>query len=261
MCEENVLKPYFPNKAAKDLLEYAKEQFENRKQKVHLVKDDDDTNELLNPRGEYPHAFVLACIMDRQISAGNAWKIPKWVKEAIHRFDMKGLLAISEEEFKIIFKNLPKKHRYPDTMATCFYKAVKKIHEDYDDDASNIWKGIPPSGVIVSRFLQFEGVGVKIASMATNILVRQFGIKVKDNHCIDISPDTHAVRVFQRLHLVQGNSREETIYMAREINPEYPGILDYPCWDVGKKHCHARNPDCKTCPFFNSCPSNIEKTH
>ena len=261
MCEENTLKPFFPNDAAKSLLEYAQKQFDEGGQNVHFIKNNDEANEMLNPFGNFPHAFVLACIMDRQISAENAWQIPFWIKERIHGFKINDLLTLSKDEIKTIFKNFPKQHRFPETMATCFYMAVQTIQNKYNGDARTIWNDNPSSGLLVSRFLNFEGVGVKIASMATNILVRQFGVVLKDRHCIDISPDTHAVRVFKRLHLIEGDSREETIYMAREINPVYPGILDYPCWHVGKHHCHARNPICYgekdkgPCPFSHFCPS------
>ena len=147
---------------------------------------------------------------------------------------------------------------------------------DYNDDASQIWADNPPSGLVVSRFLQFNGVGIKVATMATNILVRQYNIKMQDRHCIDISPDTHTVRVFQRLGLISkdehiSNKKEkdhkaktEAMYMARMINPEYPGILDYPCWDVGKNYCKARNPICYgekdkgPCPFSHFCPSKMK---
>ena len=266
MHEQASIKPYFPNEAAKALLEYAQKQFDEGG-KVHIINGEKDVNKLIDPLGSYPHAFVLACIMDRQVPAEKAWRIPKLVKEAINSFDMKDLLLVSEDEYKKIFREMPKdqKHRHPEDMASFFYKAVQRIHDVYNDDASEIWKGNLPSGILVSRFLQFDGVGVKIATMATNILVRQFGICVADKHCIDISPDTHVVHVFQRLHLIQGDSTTETIYMAREINPEYPGILDYPCFDVGKNYCSSRSPKCKgkkgqgACPFFDFCPSRIEK--
>ena len=267
MCEENIIKPYLPNKTAEELYKYEVNEFKKEKGKTNFVNNCDDetaVNELLNPLGAYPHAFVLACVMDRQTKAENAWRVPWIVFKYLGRFDI-DYLAISRDEIHKIFKDHVK-HRFKDIMADLFCCAVKRIQRDYAGDAGKIWNDTPPSGLLIYRFLQFQGVGIKIATMATNILMRRFGIELRDRRSIDISPDVHTVRVFQRLGLTSFDkdneikSREGTMYIARAINPEYPGIFDYPCWDVGAHYCHAQNPECKKgeekCPFFDFCPSN-----
>ena len=56
-------------------------------------------------------------------------------------------------------------HRFNEIMGKNFYLATRKIHNDYQDDASNIWKGNPRSATIVRRFLEFDRVGIKIATI------------------------------------------------------------------------------------------------
>ncbi len=264
MCEEKNVKTYYPNETAKALLEYAQKQFDEKGQRVNFIEGEDNVNKLLCPLGEYPHAFVLACVMDQQIKAENAWRIPKIVLDNLGRFDIDSLI-ISEDYIHEIFRRHVK-HHYKNQMADYFCHAVKRIKRQYDGDASRIWNDNPSSGMMIYRFMQFEGVGLKIATMATNILVRQFGIEVIDKSSIDISPDVHTVRVFQRLGLTSfdrdfrsDKRKTSTVYMARAINPEYPGIFDYPCWYVGSKFCDAQGPKCikggETCPFFNFYPS------
>ena len=51
MSEENTINPYFPNNAAKSLLEYAQKQFDEGKQNVHFIKNNDEANEMLKPFG------------------------------------------------------------------------------------------------------------------------------------------------------------------------------------------------------------------
>jgi hypothetical protein len=52
-----------------------------------------DADNLLNDLQNYPHAFVLACIMDRQIRAEKAWMIPYEIKTEIGTFDFTQLLS------------------------------------------------------------------------------------------------------------------------------------------------------------------------
>lgn len=82
-------------------------------------------------------------------------------------------------------------------MARNFYLGIRKIHRDYNNNALNIWKNYPRSATIVRRFLEFEGIGAKIGTMAVNILARESKIRMKDYICIDISPDVHIKRVLK----------------------------------------------------------------
>ena len=234
------------------LVLYAKKQLDEGKQKVHLIENDQEKNEFISPLGEFPHAYVLACIMDRQIKAENAWVIPWEISKKIGGFDFPLLCKIPLKKLKDIFQEVSK-HRFKNDMAEYFHAAIQRISKQYDGDARKIWNDTPPSGLLISRFLQFDGVGLKIATMATNILVRQFGVQLKENSSIDISPDVHIMRIFHRLGLISSNKREEAIYMARALNPEYPGIVDYACWDVGQKYCDANTPKCADCPFKEFC--------
>jgi len=216
-----------------------------------------EADELLNNLKDYPHAFVLACIMDRQIKAERAWLIPYEVSKEIGGFRFYKLLGLNLVQLKKIFRkrNL---HRFNDIMAKNFYLAIQKIHENYKDDASNIWKNKPKSATVVRRFLEFPGAGIKIATMAANILVREFKIPMQDYICIDISPDVHVKRVFKRLGFISKNaSNDELVYSARELNPEYPGIFDLSCWHIGRNLCHPRKPDCKNCYLDKYCPKII----
>lgn len=210
----------------------------------------------INDLRNYPHYFVLACIMDRQMAAERAWRIPYYIAHAIEDFSFKGLSKMSHSEIQQIFfsKSL---HRFNKIMAGVFYKAVQKIEKDYKGDASLIWRDNMSCGVIMERFLQFDGVGVKIASMATNSLLREFKLPLKDLSWLDISPDVHICRVFKRLDLVRSNSSiEEIIFCARKLNSTYPGVFDLPLWEIGRKWCHPNNPECASCYLDNYCKKN-----
>lgn len=216
--------------------------------------NDLEVDNKLNDLENYPHHYVLACVMDRQIKAERAWKIPYTISKEINDFNFEGFLKLSQNDLLTMFQE-NRLHRFNTTMAKLFYKAIQKIHNDYNDNASLIWKGNHSSTTIAYRFLQFEGVGKKIASMATNILAREFRIPMKDKIGIDISPDVHVRRVFTRLGLIpKGSTNEEIIFRARELNPSYPGIFDPSAWEIGREWCRPQFPTCNQCYLNESCP-------
>ena len=140
-------------------------------------------------------------------------------------------------------------------MASVFYNAVQRIHEAYHDDASKIWKDEPGSAEVVYRFLEFDGVGIKIATMAANILARQFRIPFSDFYSIDVSPDVHVKRVMYRMNLIEENAdNDKVIYKARELYPDFPGVIDYSLWEIGRTWCKAKAPNCGTCIVSSECP-------
>ena len=236
------------------LVQIGRERFDNPEENsVHLV-DDPDANSFLNDLNKYPHAYVLACCMDRQTKAERAWMIPVKIRNIMGSFEMPFLATKTAEEYKRIFSenNL---HRFNDTMAEVFYRAVQRIHTYYNDDASAIWSDCPSSASVVYRFLQFEGVGIKIATMAANILARQFKIPFSDFYSIDVSPDVHVKRVMMRLGLVDEDAdNDKIIYKAREMCPEFPGIIDFSLWEIGRKWCRPTEPDCGNCIVHTDCP-------
>lgn len=210
---------------------------------------------LINNLDDYPHAFVIACIMDRQIKTEIAWSIPYEIKKRLGSFEFAHLQALSLQDIKSLMTQPTPLHRFPADMAKNFYLAIQHIGGEYSGKASNIWAGRPASATIVRRFLAFHGVGPKIATMATNILVRDFKIPVSDKSAIDVSVDVQVRRVFERLGLITKNSSEaEIIYRARELNPTYPGIIDLAAWEIGRKWCRPTFPLCRECYMYSCCP-------
>jgi len=219
---------------------------------VHFV-DDENANNLLNDIAKNPHVFVLGCLMDKQIKAERAWMIPQVVFDILGTSDFNELKELSLEKFIKIF-NDNKLHRFNDNMAGVFHSGIEVIKTNYHGNAAEIWQGKPSSALVVYRFLEFKGCGIKIATMATNILARKYKIEFSDYHSIDVSPDVHVRRVMGRMGYVPKDaSREMAIYKARELHPEFPGIIDFSIWEIGRNWCTSNNPKCNGCPVNNVC--------
>jgi len=97
--------------------------------------------------------------------------------------------------------------------------------------------------------------------MAANLLARLFKIQFSDYCSIDVSPDVHVKRVMRRMGLIDitddENSNKEinkVIYKARELNPKFPGIIDFSVWEIGRNWCKAKKTNCKECSVCKMCP-------
>ena len=239
------------------LIEKSKELFKENKAIVHFTNDEEQ-NKFLNDLEKRPHAFVLACLMDRQIQAERAWAIPYKIYKKLGTFDIYKLKEKEKEYYKELF-NKNKFHKFNNDMAEIFYKGVCRIIDKYEGKADKIWNDNSSSATVVYRFLEFEGCGIKIATMAANILARQFKIHMSDKYSIDISPDVHIKRVLYRIGFIEKNAKvERVIYKARELNPEFPGLIDFVCWEIGRNYCKPEIKDCKCedCFMNKVCPKN-----
>ena len=87
-------------------------------EKVNFTGDS-SADDFLNDIEKFPHAFVLACIMDRQIKAEKAWMIPYKISNEINDFDLSALLQIEANSFKEMFERY-RFHRFNNIMAKNF---------------------------------------------------------------------------------------------------------------------------------------------
>jgi len=243
------------NSISDRLVDHGQTLFQAPKQLIQFTKVP-EADALLNDLEAHPHAFVLACVMDHQVKAEKAWLIPYRISEKLHGFSMDTLRPLTREDVNRLMTKPEPLHRFVGKMSESFQSAVQRISNDYAGDAARIWTGRPSSAEVVYRFLTFNGVGPKIGSMAANILAREFKIPFADYFSIDISADVHVRRVFARLGLCAADaSTEQVIYKAKALHPEFPGMMDLPCWEIGRNWCKSREPECAGCYMNGLCPT------
>jgi endonuclease III len=225
------------------------------REQVRRFTGDPVADALLNDLERYPHAFVLACVMDRQMNAGRAWMIPHLISEKVGGFDFPRLNDLTQDQLKAWMIGPPALHRFPSEMARNFLEAVKRIGDTYHGHASRLWADCPRSEDVVNRFAKFRGVGPKIAHMAANILAREFKVPFSDYGSIEVAADVHVCRVFGRLGLVEPQAAPpQVVAVARSLHPQ-PGLLDYPAFEIGYKWCRPDQPLCRECFMNDICPT------
>jgi len=216
-----------------------------------------DADALVNDLKDHPHAYVVGCIADRQMKYQKAWMLPYLLSQRVGGFEFTRLQSLTEQELLRAIDTVPKLHRFPRPMAKFIRSGIHRIADQYNGDASRIWTGQPSSSDVVARFLEFDGVGPKIAHMAANILVRSFKVQLSDYWSIDVSADVHVRRVFGRLGLCRvGASVDEVVAKGRSLSREFPGLLDYSAFEIGNLWCRNADPLCGECRMSDICPSS-----
>ena len=220
---------------------------------------------LVNDLERYPHAFVLGCIADRRAQADIAWSLPEKIREAAQDFEIETLVELPESVWSSVLDRSG--HPLAKKMKSLLPAAIRFIADKYDGDAARIWAAGSSGAAGARRFLAFDGVGLKIANMAANILIREFGVELT-RPLPDIAVDTHVRRVFERLGLLrplehsrlrstEEKQKSRVQLRARELSPGWPGELDWPTWYIGRKWCHARRKrECGACCMGAICPSS-----
>lgn len=208
-----------------------------------------------------PIEFFYGVIFDQGIIADRAWEAPSKLRQRLGHLDPCKMANMSEEELKKkIFVPGKSLHRYK-KMANWLIESSKLLVNRYDGDPSKIWNDNPRADDLQRRFAEFKGIAQKKASMATNILVRDYGIPVRnvDYRGIDISSDVHVRRVFLRTGLIDEDDVDAVVAAARKLNPQYPGELDVPTWSIGRRFCHPSGPECDLCPLKKVCPKMVSR--
>ena len=203
-----------------------------------------------------PFAFLIAVCFDRGMDWERAWQIP-WEIFDKGFLQPERLAGMTESELKTLLDSLPIRPRWGTRIgAKTLSDAATLVHERYGGDAGAIWREAPVAKVVL-ELIGVHGVSTGIAHMTCRILHDDFGCFRGEERQIDVKPDSHLRRVFQRAGLISKDSEEMAIWAARYLNPDFPGNLDWGTWRVGNKWCRPKNPKCPECYLGDCCPQII----
>ena len=201
-----------------------------------------------------PFAFLLAASIDRGALAETIWEIPFLLYRSLGHLDPQTLAGLGTHQVEAILRSLGKQPRYPAQAAQTIVSLSKLVVDQFGGNAANIWENKKPREV-VRTLERIWGVGPGIAHMTVRILVDEFGYDPGPDGLqqIDVKPDVHVRRVFYRTGLTPDTSENTCIETARRLYPRFPGLLDWPAWEIGRTWCDEHNPRCAECPLCPIC--------
>ncbi|MDE0158929.1 MAG: hypothetical protein OXI02_03835 [Candidatus Dadabacteria bacterium] len=217
----------------------------------------------VSTRKEANHFFV-GVMLDRMVKASVAWNSGKLIvrEYGSGETDFWKIIDVTNRdelyEFMKSGDGGKALHFYHGEMTDNLKRAAGLMLEKYDGDPRKIWQvGKNNIEEIKKRFKEFHGIGEQLASMAVMILVRDYKeLEGKKSFPFLVPKENvHTKKVFRRTGLTEG--KQTVVEVARELNPDFPAILDEPAWVIGKEYCFKNNPNCKECPITGVCGKNI----
>ncbi len=201
-----------------------------------------------------PFAFLLGVIADQMVVSERAWMLPFVLHARLGYLDLDQFAAMDEKELEGVLRTPTVLHRFPRVMARWFIGAAKVVQKHYHGDVSQLWHNVRSVEELQQRLYAIPGISQKKSAMMIKMLIRDWGVKLKDCSAAEMPYDIHIRRVLLRTGLARKDSVVAVQEAARVLDAHYPASFDDALWLVGTRFCHARKPDHKRCPLYAVCP-------
>jgi endonuclease III len=213
--------------------------------------DDPDADALLRRDGM---AMLIGLVLQRGMSAERVWRIPLHLIRELGHLEPGRFADMTEADVEAALRRLPERPRYPAQMSTTLVALGKLVRDQFAGDGSRVWMGRRMADVLAT-LMSLPGVGPGIAHMAVQELMDEVGYSPHPDELpgLDVKADVHVVRVFYRLGITADETRDAALDAARRLHPAFPGLLDWPAWDIGRRLCRPHSPACSECPISEVC--------
>jgi uncharacterized HhH-GPD family protein len=134
--------------------------------------ENEEANRLL---AEDPFALLVGFALDQQITVQQAFQGPLRIKQRLGTLDPKEL---ARTDLEPAFREKPAVHRFPGTMAARVHELAQFVCDEYDGDATRVWREAKDGDDLKKRLGALPGFGdMKVRSM-TAVLAKRFGVEV-----------------------------------------------------------------------------------
>ena len=135
----------------------------------------DEADRLL---AEDPLALLIGFSLDQQVTVQKAFSGPWELRRRVGHLDARRLAAMDPAELDRAFRDRPALHRFPGAMAGKVQALAAAIVEQYDGDASRIWREARDGEDLRDRLLALPGIGEMKARTLLAILGKRLGVSV-----------------------------------------------------------------------------------
>ena len=126
---------------------------------------------------EDPFALLVGFAIDQQVTVPTAFAGPLKLKQRLGTLDP---AKVATADLEPLFRQKPAIHRFPGAMAERVRDLARHVVDEYDGDASRLWREAEDSDDLRRRLEALPGYGeMKIKSMGA-VLSKRFGVQMAE---------------------------------------------------------------------------------
>ncbi|MCX4584269.1 HhH-GPD-type base excision DNA repair protein [Streptomyces sp. NBC_01481] len=142
---------------------------------IHLAQQP-EADELL---GRSPLAALVGMLLDQQVPMEWAFSGPYTIARRLGGEDLDAaeIAAYAPDAFADLLKEKPAVHRYPGNMAKRVQLLCQYLVDEYDGDASAVWRDAASGDELLARLKALPGFGEQKAKIFLALLGKQFDVQ------------------------------------------------------------------------------------
>jgi uncharacterized HhH-GPD family protein len=122
-----------------------------------------------------PMALLIGFALDQQVPVPTAFSGPLKIKQRVGTLDAHTLATTDLEP---AFREKPAVHRFPGNMAKRVRELAAVVDEEYDGDASRVWRDAKDGADLRKRISELPGFGEMKIKALGSVLAKRFGVSV-----------------------------------------------------------------------------------
>ena len=170
----------------------------------------DDEADALNARD--PLALLIGFALDQQVTVPTAFQGPLKIKQRLGTLE---IARLDPAKVEAAFREKPAVHRFPGAMATRVQELAALVEDEYDGDASRLWREASDSADLKKRISALPGFGEMKIKALSAVLFKRFGVAAAEG-LTPSHPTLGDVDSREKLDWYQAKKREHKAKMRAQ---------------------------------------------
>ncbi|SEQ47393.1 HhH-GPD-type base excision DNA repair protein [Microlunatus flavus] len=139
------------------------------------ITGDPEADHLLSTSG---NALLVGMTLDQQVPMEKAFSGPYVIATRMGgTFDVPAIAALDVDDFVAVCAEKPAVHRFPGSMGKRVHEVARRLVEEFDGDAVNLWSSAPDGAALKRAVAGLPGFADQKASIMVALLGKRWGVR------------------------------------------------------------------------------------